>query len=197
MYWLCNEAASEVDSSLRFFNSAKIWIRVRARYESANPDAPNYKAFKATIGKIKTTIGYNPLNVKNMRDHKKPYREALRKLANEVLEHHANLIRNESGYVLTQILDCQLRIVKFNPIGSGYQPLPKHLASTKQLSMCVTLMRDVSDTPSFQRSRTPYQDIKRATLAITLRLISSNIILIRSNIRFLWKQSQILKTDLI
>ena len=70
MYWLCNEAASEIDSSVRIFYSAKIWIRVRARYESANPDAPNYKAFEAKIGKNKTTIGYHPLTVGSMRDLK-------------------------------------------------------------------------------------------------------------------------------
>ena len=54
MYWLCEEAADEIDSSLRIFHSAKIWIKVRARYESANPDAPNFKTFEETIGRIKT-----------------------------------------------------------------------------------------------------------------------------------------------
>ena len=68
-----------------------------------------------------------------MRDPKKPYRAALRELADEVLDRHANLIRHESGYVLTQILDCQLRIVKFNPIVAAYQPLPKRLASKKAI----------------------------------------------------------------
>ena len=68
-----------------------------------------------------------------MWDPKKPYRAALRKLADEVLQQHENLIRNESGYVLTRILDCKLRIVKFNPIGSRYHPLPKHLASKKSI----------------------------------------------------------------
>ena len=62
MYWLCKEAAAELDSSLRIFHSAKIWVKVRARYESANLDAPNCKAFEATIGKIKTTIGEYPFN---------------------------------------------------------------------------------------------------------------------------------------
>ena len=50
-----------------------------------------------------------------------------------MLVRHANLIRNESGYVLAQIIDCQLKIVKFNPIGSAYRPLPKHLALTNAI----------------------------------------------------------------
>ena len=67
------------------FLQLKIWIRVRARYESANPDAPYYKAFEATIERIKTTIGYFPLSVSNMHDPTKFYREALRKMADDVL----------------------------------------------------------------------------------------------------------------
>ena len=73
------------------------------------------------------------MNKGNMRDSYKPYRAALRMLADYVLARNANLIRNESEYVLTQIIDCQLRIVKFNPIGAAYQPLPKRLASKKAI----------------------------------------------------------------
>ena len=133
MYWLCKEAAAELDSSLRIFHSAKIWVKVCVRYESTNPDAPNYKAFEATIGKIQTSIGEYPMNEGNLWDSYKPYRAALRILAEEVLACHANLIRNESGYVLSQIIDCQLGIVKFNAIGSAYKPLPKRLALKKAI----------------------------------------------------------------
>ena len=73
------------------------------------------------------------MNSGNLRDPYKPYRAALRELADEVLARKANLIRNESGYVLSQIINCKLRIVKINPIGSAYQPLPKFLSSKKAI----------------------------------------------------------------
>ena len=73
------------------------------------------------------------MNEGNLWDPYKPYRAALRVLADEVLARHANLIRNESGYVLSQIIDFQLGIVKCNPIGSAYKALPKGLALKKAI----------------------------------------------------------------
>ena len=35
--------------------------------------------------------------------------------------------------MLSRIINCQLIIFKFNPIGSAYQPLPKHLALKKAI----------------------------------------------------------------
>ena len=57
IYWICKEAAAEIDYNLQDFYSAKIWIDVRARYESANLEAPNYKAFEALLRHTPTTIG--------------------------------------------------------------------------------------------------------------------------------------------
>ena len=46
LFWLCKEAAKDIEHTLRTFHSAKMWIDVLAQYESANPDAPNYKSFE-------------------------------------------------------------------------------------------------------------------------------------------------------
>ena len=46
---------------------------------------------------------------------------------------HAHVIRKESGFVFSQIINCHLKILKFNPFGSAYQPLPKRLASKKAI----------------------------------------------------------------
>ena len=45
MYWLCREAAPDVEYNLELLHSAKLWLSVKVRYESANPEEPNAKQF--------------------------------------------------------------------------------------------------------------------------------------------------------
>ena len=106
LFWLCKEAAKDIDHTLRTFHSAKIWNDVLAQYESANPEAPNYKSFEQQLGSSPTTIGEFPLNKLNMRDPLKLYRDALRLFADRVLTFHSRFIRNESGFVLSRIINC-------------------------------------------------------------------------------------------
>ena len=124
MFWICKEASVDFDSNFRSLHSVKIWLKVIAQYESANPEAPNYKSFESELGRYPTTVGEYPLNEINLIDHYKPYREALRILSDRMLSGHANIIRKESGFVLSRIINCQLIILKFNQIGSAYQPFP-------------------------------------------------------------------------
>ena len=131
MYWFCEEAAPDIDYNIRQFHSAKIWITVKAHYESVNPDAPNAKQFDQQLTSRPTTIGEFPLTEENWPDHIKPYREALHTLADRVLQFNARFIKKESGFVLTRIIDCHLLILKYNPIGSEYVPLPKFIAAKK------------------------------------------------------------------
>ena len=106
---------------------------VTAHYESANPEAPNAKQFDAELHARATIIGYFPVTVHNYQDPLRPYREALRILADRVLQFHARFIRKESGFVLTEIIKCHLFILKYNPLGSAYVPLPKFLANKKAI----------------------------------------------------------------
>jgi hypothetical protein len=69
------------------------------------------------------------LTEENSHDPLKPYREALQNLADRVLQFHALFIKKESGFALPRIIECKLLILKYNPIGSGYVPLPKFIAS--------------------------------------------------------------------
>ena len=133
MFWLCIETAKDIEYTLRTFHSAKVWIDVLAQYESANPEAQNYKSFEQQLGSTPTTLGEFPLNEQNMMDPYNPNREALRLLADRVLTFHSRFIRNESGFVLSRILLCHIKIIKFNPIGSAYIPLPKYLESKKAI----------------------------------------------------------------
>ena len=61
------------------------------------------------------------------------YREALRILADRIFNSMLRFIRKESGFVLTEIIKCDLFILKYNPIGSGYVPLPKFFANKKAI----------------------------------------------------------------
>ena len=65
MYWICKEAAVDLDATVRSLHSVKIWLKVNAQYESANPEAPNYKSFKSELGRSSTTVKEYPLNVIN------------------------------------------------------------------------------------------------------------------------------------
>ena len=106
LYWICQEAAIDLEYNLEVFHSAKLWMLVTAHYESANPEAPNAKQFNAELHARATIIGYFPLTVHNYQDPLRPYREALRILADRVLQFHARFIRKESGFVLTEIIKC-------------------------------------------------------------------------------------------
>ena len=133
MYWLCREAAPDVEYNLELLHSAKLWLTVKVRYESANPEEPNAKQFDQELSVRPTIIGEIPITELNINDPYKSYRDALRLLADRILQFHARFIREKSGFVLTQIYHCQLFVLKFNPIGSGYVPLPKFLSSKKAL----------------------------------------------------------------
>ena len=125
LYWICKEAAQDIEYNLEVFHSAKLWMSVKAHYESANPEAPNAKQFDQELNARPTIIGYFPLTVHNYNDPERPYRDALRILADRVLQFHARFIRKESGFVLTEIIKCHLFVLKYNPLGSEYVPLPK------------------------------------------------------------------------
>ena len=133
MFWICKEASKDLEYNLRILHSVKIWLKVNAQYESANPEAPSYKSFETELGRSSTTVGEYPLSEITLIDQYKPYQEALRVLADRLYSRHANVIRKESGFVLLQIINCQLKILKFHPIGSAYQPLPKRVASKKAI----------------------------------------------------------------
>ena len=110
MFWICKEAAVDLDYSVRTLNSVKIWLKVLAQYESSNPEAPTFKSFESLLGLSPTTVGEYPLIEMNLMDPYKPYRESLRILADRVLLFHSNVIRKESGVVLSRIINCQLII---------------------------------------------------------------------------------------
>ena len=57
MYWICKEASKDLEYNLRSLHSVKIWLKVNAQYESANPEAPNYKTFETELGQSSTTVG--------------------------------------------------------------------------------------------------------------------------------------------
>lgn len=133
LYWFCKEAAIDVDFNVFEFHSAKIWINIRAQYESANPLDANAKKFEATLSANPTVIGYHPLRDSNPSNPNNPYRRALRILADRVLRYHANYIREKSGLVLTRIINCTLCIIKYNPIGAAYAKLPSFLAKKKAI----------------------------------------------------------------
>ena len=92
MFWLCQEAALDIDYNLYDLRSAKIWIIVRAQYESANPEAVNAKQFEWDLSSRTTSIGFHPLSATIARHPNNPYRKALRILADGVLWFHANFI---------------------------------------------------------------------------------------------------------
>ena len=62
LYRYCKEAVTDCDFNVFEFYSAKIWINIRAQYESANPEAANAKLFENTLPSRPTTIGYHPLS---------------------------------------------------------------------------------------------------------------------------------------
>ena len=130
MHWLCIEAAQDIDYNLDEMLSAKLWLHVRVHYESANPEDPKAKEFDNTLSVRPTIIGKHPITGP---EPYRPYQEALRTLADRVLEFHARFIRKESGFVLSHIYECHLYILKFNPIGDAYVPLPKFLESKKAI----------------------------------------------------------------
>ena len=72
------------------FHSAKIWINIRAQYESANPEDANAKKFETTLPSNPTIIGFHPLRDSNPSNPINPYRKSLRILADRVLGYHAN-----------------------------------------------------------------------------------------------------------
>ena len=114
MFWICKEASKDLEYNRRILHSVKIWLKVNTQYESANPVAPNFKSFETELGRSWTTVGEYPLNEIKWDDPYKPYREALRVLADHVLSGHAHVIRKESGFVLSRIINCHLKILKFN-----------------------------------------------------------------------------------
>ena len=128
IFCICRVAAAELDSNLRNFLSSKLLIDVCSGYDSANFEVPNYKAFEALLVSNPITIEKYPLNEGNMHDSYKPFRAALKDMADRVLAFNSRLNQDESGYVLLQIIDCQLRTIKLTQIGFAYHPLSKHLA---------------------------------------------------------------------
>ena len=120
MFWLCQEAALGIDYNLNELCSAKTWIIVRAQYKSANPEAPNDKQFEWDLSSRTTSIGYYPMSASLAAHPNNSYRKALRILANRVLRFHSNFIKEDSGFVLSRIINCKLYLIKYNPIGAEY-----------------------------------------------------------------------------
>ena len=90
LFWLCQEAALDIDYNLNVLRSAKIGIIVRAQYESANPEAPNAKQFEWDLSSRTTSIGYYPMSASLAANPNNAYRKALRIIADRVLRFHAN-----------------------------------------------------------------------------------------------------------
>ena len=47
MFWIFKEASKDLEYNIRSLHSVKLWLKVKANYESANPEAPNYKTFES------------------------------------------------------------------------------------------------------------------------------------------------------
>ena len=126
-------------------------------------------------------------------DRYKPYREALRILTDRVLLSHSNEIRKETGFVLSRIINCQLIFLKFNPIGSAYQPLPKHLASKKAIINVHNYDQRCFGYAGISALKVNVPEHHRSEAKSTLKSISLNLDLIRLNILFQCTQFQNLK----
>ena len=133
LLWPRQEAALDIDYNLNNLRSAKIWTIVRAKYESTNHEAPNAKQFKWDLSSRTTSIAYYPMSASLAADPNNPYRKGLRILADRVLRLHANFIKEDSGLVLSRIINCKLYLIKYNPIGARYAQLPKFLAEKKAI----------------------------------------------------------------
>ena len=88
---------------------------------------------KKTLPSNPTIIGYHLLRDSNPSNPNNFYCKSLRILAYRVLGYQANYIREKSGLVLSRIINCNIFIIKYNPLGAAYAKLPEFLAKKRAI----------------------------------------------------------------